>query len=248
MRFENKVVVVTGAARGIGQATARRFAAEGATVVGVDLEPAEGLLQVDVSKAEAVRALFAGVGRRYGRLDALVANAGRLYSNTTLSATEEEVDACLAANFKSAWLCAREAHPWLVRSPSASIVTVGSYQGLRGGVNTFPYSAAKGALLALTRSLAVEYAPAIRVNAVIPGQVESVRTEPYFNSFTDPAEARRRVLSSYPLGRLGKPDDIAGAILFLASDDASWITGTFLMVDGGRDAALLNLSDLRRSP
>jgi NAD(P)-dependent dehydrogenase (short-subunit alcohol dehydrogenase family) len=86
------------------------------------------------------------------------------------------------------------------------------------------------------------------VNAVIPGQVESVRTEPYFNSFTDPAEARRRVLSSYPLGRLGKPDDVAGAILFLASDDASWITGTFLMVDGGRDAALLNLSDLRRSP
>ena len=93
--------------------------------------------------------------------------------------------------------------------------------------------------------MAVEYAPRIRANAIIPGQIESVRTDPYFESFSDPKEARRRVLSTFPMGRLGKPEDIAKSILFLASEDASWITGTFLHVDGGRDAALVDLSDLR---
>jgi NAD(P)-dependent dehydrogenase (short-subunit alcohol dehydrogenase family) len=83
------------------------------------------------------------------------------------------------------------------------------------------------------------------VNAVIPGQIESVRTEPYFRSFRDPAEARRRVLSTFPMGRLGTPEDVAKAIAFLAGDDAGWITGSFLTVDGGRDAAMVDLSDLR---
>lgn len=92
----------------------------------------------------------------------------------------------------------------------------------------------------------MEYAPdAIRVNAIIPGQIESVRTEGHFQSFRDPEEARRRVLSTFPLGRLGTPEDIAGAALFLASDDAQWVTGIWLTVDGGRDAALVDLSDLR---
>ena len=102
-------------------------------------------------------------------------------------------------------------------------MTVASAQGQRSNKSSFPYSAAKGGLLALTRSMAVEYAPRIRANAIIPGQIESVRTEPYFNSFRDPVEAKRRVLSTFPMGRLGKPDDIAKAILFLASSDASWI-------------------------
>jgi NAD(P)-dependent dehydrogenase (short-subunit alcohol dehydrogenase family) len=125
-------------------------------------------------------------------------------------------------------------------------VTVASAQGQRSGRASFPYSAAKGGLLALTRSLAVEYAPAgIRANAVIPGQIESVRTEGYFAAFRDPDEARRRVLASFPLGRLGTPDDVAGAALFLASDDARWVTGTWLVVDGGRDAAMPDLSDLQ---
>lgn len=125
-------------------------------------------------------------------------------------------------------------------------MTVASTQGHRSNRNSFPYSAAKGGLLALTRNLAVEYAPQhIRVNAIIPGQIESVRTESFFNSFNDPAEARRRVLSTFPLGRLGKPEDVAKAALFLSSEDAAWVTGIWLVVDGGRDAALVDLSDLR---
>lgn len=257
MRFQDFVVVVTGGGRGIGRAAAQLFVAGGAEVVIADIDGELALstaqeigrnaipYQVDVTDPAAVESLFADVGGRFGRIDTLVANAGRPYTLTTLKASEDDWKHCLDLNLKSAWLCAKGAHEMLKRSERASIVTVASAQGLRSGRTSFPYSAAKGGLLALTRSLAVEYAPAIRVNAVIPGQIESVRTEPFFESFRDPAEAQRRVLSTFPMGRLGKPEDVAGAILFLASSDAAWITGSFLTVDGGRDAAMLDLSDLK---
>jgi NAD(P)-dependent dehydrogenase (short-subunit alcohol dehydrogenase family) len=247
-RFGGRVAVVTGGGRGIGLATARLLAGEGATVVVADLERGEAcgeFVETDVSNKQAVERLMAEVRARHGRLDTLVANAGQPYQMTSLTAGEEEWSRCLDVNLKSAWLCARAAHGLLAASGRGSIVTVASAQGLRSNRSSFPYSAAKGGLMALTRTLAVEYAPRVRVNGVIPGQIESVRTEPYFNSFTDPAEARRRVLSTFPMGRLGRPEDIARAIVFLASDEAEWITGTFLTVDGGRDAALVDLSDLK---
>lgn len=258
MRLENRIAVVTGAGRGIGLATARVLAAEGAQVAAAEIDAdlarsaAAAIgerawpIQVDVSRAEEVKRLFGEVGERFGRLDVLVCNAGRLFQKNTLSATEEDWDACLAVNLKATWYCAREARPLLAASGRGGIVAVASAQAYRSSANSFPYSAAKGGLLALVRSLAVEYAPAVRVNAVIPGQVESVRTEPFFQSFRDPEEARRRVLASYPMRRLGKPEDVARAILFLASDDAAWMTGSYLTVDGGREAAMLDLSDLQK--
>ncbi len=257
LRLKDKVAVITGGGRGIGRATANLFAREGAWVVIAEIiaEQAEEAAReigaraiavpTDVTKPEAVAALFAKVKQRFGKLDVLVCNAGQPYSLDSLSATEDDWDECLNLNLRSAWLCAREAFPLM--QGGASIVTIASTHGYRSNRNSFPYSAAKGGLLALTRNLAVEYAPQrIRVNAIIPGQIESVRTESFFNSFTDPAEARRRVLSTFPLGRLGKPEDVAKAALFLASDDAAWITGIWLVVDGGRDAALLDLSDVRK--
>lgn len=258
MRFRDKVAVVTGGGRGIGRATARLLAAEGARVVIAEIIPelaAEAAGEIgpqalavptDVTRADQVAALFAGVRDRFGKLDVLVINAGKPYQLTSLQAAEADWEECLNLNLRAAWLCAREAHPLLRKAGGASIVTVASTQGYRSNKSCFPYSVAKGGLLALTRTLAVEYASdRIRVNAVIPGQIESVRTDAWFNSFRDPAEARRRVLSSFPLARLGRPEDVAKAILFLASDDAEWITGTWLVVDGGRDAALVDLSDLK---
>lgn len=247
-RFAGQVAVVTGGGRGIGLAAAKALSAEGAQVVVADVERGEEcgeFLETDVACAEAVNRLFAEVAHRHGRLDVLVANAGLPYQLNSLTATEEDWTRCLDVNLKSVWLCAKAAHGLLAASGRGSVVTVASAQGLRANRSSFPYSAAKGGLLALTRNLAVEYAPAVRVNAVIPGQIESVRTEPYFASFSDPAEARRRVLSTFPMRRLGKPEDVAKAILFLASGDAEWITGSFLTVDGGRDAALADLSDLK---
>lgn len=256
-RFQDWVVVVTGGGRGIGRATAELFTREGAVVYVADLdedaarESARAMgarafaRKVDVTVQTEIAALMSEIDSRHGRLDTLVANAGRPYFLTTLSASEIDWQSCLDLNLKSVWLCARAAHGLLSRSPVASVVAVGSAQGQRANRNCFPYSVAKAGLLALVRTLAVEWAPKIRVNAVIPGQVESVRTEPFFRSFRDPEEARRRVLSSFPMRRLGTPEDIAGAIAFLASCEAAWITGTFLTVDGGRDAALLDLSDLK---
>jgi len=258
MRLENKIAVVTGAGRGIGKATAKLFAAEGATVfvAEIDAELArETVAEIgnnavavptDVTDKDSVKRLFALVGETSKRLDILISNAGKPFASTSLAATDEMWDECLNLNLRSSWYAAREAFE-LLKTAGGSIVTVASTQAFRSNERSFPYSAAKGGLLALTRNLAIEFAPQrIRVNAIIPGQIESIRTEDYFESFRDPIEAKRRVLSSFPLGRLGKPEDIAKAALFLASDDAEWMTGSFLMVDGGRDAAQIDLSDLRR--
>lgn len=239
--FEGKIVLVTGAARGIGAACARAFEEQGGTVIATDLSDA------DLTQAEDVDGLFKRVAREHGRLDVLVANAGVPYSLTSLSATDEDWEAGLNVNLRSVWWCARAAQPLLVESEGSSIVTVGSATGLRGSRAAFPYSVAKGGLHALTRTLAVEYAPLIRVNGIIPGQIESVRTEGYFQSFPDPEAARRRVLQTFPLRRLGTPEDIAKAARFLASSDAAYITGASLYVDGGRDAAMPDLSDLKES-
>jgi NAD(P)-dependent dehydrogenase (short-subunit alcohol dehydrogenase family) len=256
MRLQNKIAVITGGGSGIGRATARLFAREGAQVIVAEINAAQAqqvadeiganalAIATDVTSEDSINALFTQVSERFGKLDILVSNAGRPWQSTSLTATNDDWETCLNLNLKSAWLGARAAHPLMTNG--GSIVTIASTQGYRSNDRSFPYSAAKGGLLALTRNLAVEYAPdRIRVNAIIPGQIESIRTEGYFNSFTDPTEARRRVLATFPLGRLGKPEDVANAALFLASDDAEWITGIWLVVDGGRDAALVDLSDLR---
>ena len=234
--MKGRVVLVTGAARGIGAACAEEFRRVGAMVIAADIADGDLTVHSDVER------LFGRIREEYGGLDVLVANAGVPSANTTLNTNDHEWQACIDVNLRSVWWCARAAYRML--RAGGSIVTIASAQGLRSGKQSFPYSAAKGGVLALTRSLAVEYAPSIRVNAIIPGQIESVRTAAFFEKYRDPEVAERRVRQTFPLQRLGKPEEIAKAVRFLASDDASYITGTFLYVDGGRDAAMPDLSDL----
>lgn len=233
-RFRHLHCVVTGGARGIGAATVVQLRAEGGTVHVADLLDGS----CDVTQPEQVRGFFAGLPA----LDVLICVAGGLWNGTAESTSLEDWRQCQAANLESVWLCVRAALPLLRQSEAASVVTIPSYHAIRPGPATFPYAVAKGGLISMTRSLAVELAPGIRVNGILPGQIESVRTAGYFAQFRDPEEAHRRTIESFPMRRLGQPEDIAKAAAFLASADAAWITGTILNVDGGRDAAGLDLS------
>lgn len=235
-RFQDLHCVVTGAARGIGSAIAKQLSAEGAILHRADI--ADG--SCDVTSRASIRTFFDSLAA----IDKLICVAGGLSGGTSETTTEEDWRNCQALNLESVWHCVQAALPKLRQSDCASILTIPSYQALRPGPNTFAYAVAKGGLISMTRALAVELAPRIRVNGIMPGQIESVRTESYFNQFQDPAEAQRRTIESFPLGRLGRPEDVALAAAFLASSDADWITGTILNVDGGRDAAGLNLSNL----
>jgi meso-butanediol dehydrogenase / (S,S)-butanediol dehydrogenase / diacetyl reductase len=236
-RFENRHCVVTGGGRGIGAAVTELLRGEGGIVHVADVLDGS----CDVTQPSQVEAFF----RELVALDVLVCVAGKLTSGTAEGTSLEAWRDCQAVNLESVWNCVRAALPLLRRSGQGSIVTIPSYQALRPGKANFAYAVAKGGLISMTRALAVELAPGIRVNGVLPGQIESVRTAEYFSQFRDPEEARRRTLQSFPMGRLGQPLDIAKAVAFLASPDAAWITGTMLTVDGGREAAGLDLSDLK---
>jgi meso-butanediol dehydrogenase/(S,S)-butanediol dehydrogenase/diacetyl reductase len=248
-RFDGRVVVVTGGAAGIGAACARRFVAEGARVVLGDLDAAgAGALAreldagrgvatahaVDVSDAAAVEALVASAVARFGRLDVMVNNAGIGSVGATPVLPLEEWRRTLAVDLDSVFYGCRAAIPRLRAAGGGAIVNTASVSGLGGDYLLPAYNAAKGGVVNLTRSVALDHAhEGIRCNAVCPGATETPMSQGILANQALAAEFRRLI----PIGRIARADEIASAVAFLASDDAAYVTGVMLPVDGGLLAA-----------
>lgn len=244
MRLAGRVAIVTGAARGIGLACAQRLAAEGARVVLCDVD-AEGGAQAaaliagasfvttDVSRKPDVDALVAGVLEDAGRIDVLVNNAGITHACDFLDVAEEDFDRVLRVNLKSMFLCGQAvARTMVARGVRGAIVNMSSVNAVLAIPNQVPYVVSKGGVNQLTKVMAIALAPhGIRVNAIGPG---TIATEMAREAVLGSEEAKRRILSRTPLGRLGEPDEIAAVAAFLASDDASYLTGQTIYPDGGR--------------
>ncbi|MFD1815361.1 SDR family NAD(P)-dependent oxidoreductase [Rhodococcus gannanensis] len=257
-RLAGKIALITGAGSGLGRASALRFAAEGAAVAVVDL---------DLAAAESVSAEITAAGGRalpvtanvtsdadsqrmvaetlaeFGQLDIVFANAGVNGSGNAADTTEDEWDKVIAVNLKGVWLTSKYALPHMIERRTGSIINQASMGGLIGLPGIFPYTAAKGGVVAMTKQMAVTYGPDnVRVNAICPGtiptplvyqsRVDRGAATPDADQVALDADAAAR----FPLRRLGTPDDLASVALFLASDEADWVTGGIYTVDGGRSA------------
>jgi NAD(P)-dependent dehydrogenase (short-subunit alcohol dehydrogenase family) len=227
------VALVTGAAAGIGAACVEAFAAGGWDVVAVDRAPVEGGLVGDVTRRETNDAAVARALERFGRLDAVVANAGMSLARSIDDTTDEDIDHLVDVNLRAVIYLAQAAHPALART-RGSFVVMASKTGLVAQPDSPLYCATKGAAVQLARALALDWASeGIRVNAVCPGIVDTPMLEGFFDELPDPGRARREFAIAQPLGRLAQPGECAAAALFLASPAASFITGVALPVDGG---------------
>ena len=249
MRLKDKVAVLTGGGSGIARAAALLFAAEGAKLCLVDRDEAglaETAAAITAKGGEAITRV-SDVGEvgsadrdaeaalaRFGRIDVLYCGAGFSVGGTVLTTKPEDWDAVFRANVGGTWLWARAVAAAMKAQGGGSIITTASQLALAGGSGNVAYIAAKGAILSLTRTMAVDFAPdRIRVNAVVPGAIDTPMLQRSFRRKPDPEAAKRASVSRHPLGRLGRPEEVAEAILFLASDAASFTTGTTLAVDGG---------------
>ena len=239
--MQDKVVIVTGGAAGIGKATARRFAAAGARVAVWDVKEGDGedgaFQKVDVTDPAAVEAAVAEVFERWGRIDVLVNNAGIVRDaqlvkwkngEKTGEMSERDFDAVISVNLKGVFLCTRAVAPRMIAGGGGAILNASSVVGLYGNFGQTNYAATKAGVISMTRTWARELGKHnIRVNAVAPGFIATEM------AFSIPEKVLEGMVAHTPLGRLGRPEDIAEAYLWLASDAAGFITGTVLSVDGG---------------
>lgn len=249
MRLAGKIAIITGAGSGIGEETAKLFAQEGATVIVADRagdaasRVAEEIVAsggkafpatVDVTREMEVKALIEGTAEKYRRLDILVNNAGYGFAGTVVNTTEEQWDALMAVNVKGVFFGCKYAIPIMEKQGGGSIVNTASTVAIVGITDRAAYVASKGAVAALTRAMALDHVKAnIRVNCVAPGTIESPYFTEIFAKAENAAELRRSLEQRQAMERLGKPIEIARAILFLASDESSFCTGTTLVADGG---------------
>jgi NAD(P)-dependent dehydrogenase (short-subunit alcohol dehydrogenase family) len=250
MRLSGKVAIVTGAAQGIGRAVAERFAADGAHVTLIDRqamgsEVADAIArsgagawfaQGDVSRATDMRATVDGTVERFGRLDIVVNNAVVFARGTAVSVSEEDWDRAMAVNLKGAFLSAKSAIPHMERGGGGVIINMSALAGIFAREDYVAYATSKGGLLALTRAIAIDHARQnIRAVAICPGLISN-QLDSVAKDFDDPEAGRRAAIDSHPLGRVADPEELAGFVSFLASDEASYITGATYVFDAGYTA------------
>jgi len=249
-RFDGKAVIVTGGASGIGKATALGFLEEGAKVAIFDLSKKNAqaamaelkgkghdpvLFIGDISKASDVKRMVKGALAKFGRIDVVFNNAGILVEGTVENVSEKDWDRIMSINVKGIFLMCKEVVPIMLKQGKGAIVNNASCSGLVGDRSAIAYNASKGAVVLMTKCLALDYAlNNIRANCVCPGEIETPMFHQEARSRNMPIDEYRKVLCEYhPIGRLGNPKEVADTVLFLASDDASFITGAAVSVDGG---------------
>jgi NAD(P)-dependent dehydrogenase (short-subunit alcohol dehydrogenase family) len=249
-RFKGKGVIITGGASGIGKATAERFLEEGAKVAILDVSEKNGeaalkelkkkgftplILTGDVAKSSDVKKMVSTAKAKLGRIDVLFNNAGILVEGTVEDVTEKDWDRIMAVNVKGVFLMSKEVVPIMLKQMKGAIVNNASCSGLVGDRNAIAYNTSKGAVVLMTKCMALDYAKQnIRVNCVCPGEIDTPMFRQEAMARKMPVEEYRKELCEYhPIGRLGVPSEVANAVLFLSSDQASFITGAAFSVDGG---------------
>lgn len=249
MRLENKTALITGAGSGIGRAIALLFAAEGARVFVVDLDQravaeTAGLVQTqggtaatyqaDVSQSADVQGMVAACLQRFGRIDILCNNAGIGSTQTVVDTPDELWDRVFAINARGTFLGCKHVIPHMIEAGGGVIVNMASVAGIVGIKNRAAYCASKGAVVSLTQAVAVDHVRQnIRCNCICPGTVDSPWVKGLLSAAPDPVAEREALVARQPMGRLGTPEEIAKAALYLASDDAAFVTGSALVIDGG---------------
>ena len=249
MNFKDKIVIVTGAAVGIGKATAIAFAEKDAKVVVADIDIKKGkqtssliggdtfFIEVNVADSESVNNMVKEVTKRFGRIDILVNNAGIYYQGDVIETTEEEWDRVMAVNLKGMYLCCHYVIPVMLKGNGGIVINVASEAGLVGIAGQTAYNVSKAGVISLTKSMAVDFARnGVRVNAVCPGTTETPLVKDALEKSKDPEKERRKLEECRPLNRLGRPEEIAAAILAMASDDLGYATGSIFSIDGGYTA------------
>lgn len=244
-RLAGKVALVTGAGRGIGEAIARAFAREGASVVVAERDTATGaavadsidglFVATDVTVQSDVTSAVAAAEARFGRVDVLVNNAGANVFYRPHEMPRSEWARCMALDLESCWAMAEAVLPGMRARRAGAIINIASGHGFKIIPHTFPYPVAKHGLIGLTRALAIEYAAeGIRVNAIAPGYIDTQIARDYWAGFPDPAAERAKAEALHPPGRIGSPEEVAMTAVFLASEEATFINAETIVIDGGR--------------
>jgi len=241
MRHKDKVAVVTGASQGIGWSIANKLGAEGAKVIVGDIRPITKLFsfdaahrRLDVTDEDSVKKFFRELKEEFGALDILVNNAGIMFEKHFLDTSVEDWDRMMAVNLRGGFVCSKYAFE-LMMSGGGAIVNIGSIEGNATNPDHAPYAASKSGVHGLTRAIAVDMGRyKIRCNAVLPGWIVTALNEGYFDTLKNRERAERAMIDLHPGGRLGRPEDVANMVSWLASDEAAWVTGHEFIIDGGR--------------